>query len=277
VLAGLLAAAALVAAFTWVEGRAPAPLLDLSLLRLRRFLGIQLLAAAPAYAFVVLLVLLPLRFAGIEGLRPASPAPAWRRCRAAAALAPGRRPRHALVGAATLCSGGLLLAALGLLWLSHAGSAHEALPAMVLIGVGISAPWGLMDGLAVSMVPPERAGMAAGLFHRARGRRRLALAVVGLGPGLADPGAAGPGAARAAARAVDDRGAARRRPAVRSAATAPVAAGAPGPGLPGGVFRSAARPGHGHPADGPAAGSTAAAGQSHHGGAGDSPWALQRP
>ena len=67
--AGLVAAALLFAAFARIEHRSPAPLLDLSLLRHRRFLGIQLLAAAPAYGFVVLLVLLPIRFAGI-GERP---------------------------------------------------------------------------------------------------------------------------------------------------------------------------------------------------------------
>jgi hypothetical protein len=39
---------------------------------------------------------------------------------------------------------------------------------LILIGVGAGFPWGLMDGLAVSVVPNERAGMAAGVFNTAR-------------------------------------------------------------------------------------------------------------
>jgi hypothetical protein len=65
-LAALLAAAA----FVQIERRSSHPMLDLSLFRYPRFVGVQLLAAAPAYAFVVLLVLLPLRFIGVEGLAP---------------------------------------------------------------------------------------------------------------------------------------------------------------------------------------------------------------
>jgi hypothetical protein len=64
--AALLAAAA----FVQIERRSSHPMLDLSLFRYPRFVGVQLLAAAPAYAFVVLLVLLPLRFIGVEGLAP---------------------------------------------------------------------------------------------------------------------------------------------------------------------------------------------------------------
>jgi sugar phosphate permease len=54
-----------------------------------------------------------------------------------------------------------------------------ALP-MLTIGTGISLPWGLMDGLAVSVVPKERAGMATGIFSTTRvAGEGVALAVVG--------------------------------------------------------------------------------------------------
>ena len=39
---------------------------------------------------------------------------------------------------------------------------------MLLIGAGAGLPWGLMDGLAMSVAPPERAGMAAGIFSTTR-------------------------------------------------------------------------------------------------------------
>jgi hypothetical protein len=50
---------------------------------------------------------------------------------------------------------------------------------MFLIGVGVSLPWGLMDGLAVSVVPKERAGMATGIFNTTRvAGEGIALAIV---------------------------------------------------------------------------------------------------
>ncbi|WP_353618318.1 MFS transporter [Paracidovorax avenae] len=180
VIGGLAVAGLLFAVFAHIERRGPAPLLDLSLLRYRRFLGIQLLAAAPAYAFVVLLVLLPMRFAGIEGMGAGRAG--WMMAALSAPLlvlplAAGRLARR--WPPAVLCGVGLLACAAGLLWLA-ARTGLQVLPAMVVIGAGISLPWGLMDGLAVSVVPPERAGMAAGIFSTTRvAGEGVALAVVG--------------------------------------------------------------------------------------------------
>ncbi|MDH0865042.1 MFS transporter [Mitsuaria sp. GD03876] len=206
VLGGLVAAGVLFAAFARVERRSPAPMLDLSLFRHRRFLGIQLLAAAPAYAFVVLLVLLPIRFAGIEGASPAMTG-WWMAALSgpllALPLAAGRATRW--WSPATVCAGGLLVAAAGLWWLGAAAEAVQALPAMALIGVGISGPWGLMDGLAVSVVPPRQAGMAAGIFSTVRvAGEGVALALVGavltaLIQGRLPVGADGPALAQALA------------------------------------------------------------------------------
>jgi MFS family permease len=182
---GLLAAAALsLALFIRTERRVPRPMLDLSLFRYPRFVGVQLLAAAPAYGFVVLLVLLPLRFMGVErmsaatagGLMIAMSAPLLVLPIAAGILTRWVRP-------ATVCGAGLLVSAAGLLWLAltpiDAPVLAPALP-MVLIGVGIGLPWGLMDGLAVSVVPKERAGMATGIFSTVRvAGEGVALAMVG--------------------------------------------------------------------------------------------------
>jgi hypothetical protein len=50
---------------------------------------------------------------------------------------------------------------------------------LMLIGIGIALPWGLMDGLAVSVVPKERAGMAVGIFNTTRvACEGVALAIV---------------------------------------------------------------------------------------------------
>lgn len=181
VLGGLATAALLFGAFVRIERRAPSPMLDLSLFRHRRFLGVQLLAAAPAYAYVVLLVLLPIRFAGIEGTTASTVGWLMGALSAPLLVLPllaGRATRWC--PPAVLCSAGLLLAAGGLVWLSSAANGFDAIPAMVLIGAGISLPWGLMDGLAVSVVPVERAGMAAGIFSTVRvAGEGVALALVG--------------------------------------------------------------------------------------------------
>lgn len=50
---------------------------------------------------------------------------------------------------------------------------------MLLIGLGASMPWGLMDGLSISLVPKERAGMATGIFNITRvAGEGIALAIV---------------------------------------------------------------------------------------------------
>ena len=182
-----LAAAALsLAAFVAVERRVGQPLLDLSLFRYPRFVGVQLLAAAPAYAFVVLLVLLPVRFIGVEGMAPLQAG----RLMFALSLPMLCVPLLAgwltrWVSAALLCAAGLLVCALGLLWLGRCGPGTDfaqMAPPLVLIGLGIGLPWGLMDGLAVSVVPSERAGMATGIFSTVRvAGEGIALALVGAG------------------------------------------------------------------------------------------------
>ncbi len=52
-------------AFTVIELRAARPMLDLSLFRYRRFVGVRLLPIATCTCFVVLLVIMPLRFIGM--------------------------------------------------------------------------------------------------------------------------------------------------------------------------------------------------------------------
>jgi hypothetical protein len=48
------------------------------------------------------------------------------------------------------------------------GASHAAIAPLLTIGVGAGMPWGLMDGLSVSVVPKERAGMATGIFSTTR-------------------------------------------------------------------------------------------------------------
>ena len=205
-LAAFAASALLLAAFVATERRVARPMLDLSLFRYPRFVGVQCLAAAPAYAYVVLLVLLPLRLVGVEGYGTAEAGQALLALSAPLLVLPLLAAYLTRwFSAAALCGSGLLVCAAGLLWLGRCapGTSAAALAwPLLLIGSGISLPWGLMDGLAVSVVPRERAGMATGIFGTVRvAGEGLALAVVGavlatlVGQGLA---LAAPGVAEGA-------------------------------------------------------------------------------
>lgn len=52
--------------------------------------------------------------------------------------------------------------------LINVGQSEHAVIPMLLIGIGAGMPWGLMDGLSISVVPKERAGMATGIFNTTR-------------------------------------------------------------------------------------------------------------
>ena len=184
VLACLMSAAMLLAAFIVIERRQAKPMLDLSLFTNARFVGVQVLAIAPAYAYIVLLVMLPARFIGVEGYSALAAGQMMIALSAPLLVVPfiaGMLARWINVG--VLSGMGLVIAAAGLGWLglTLSGDAHSTrLLAMLVIGIGIGLPWGLMDGLAVSIVPKERAGMAAGIFNVVRlAGDGMAIAVVG--------------------------------------------------------------------------------------------------
>ncbi|WP_337054921.1 MFS transporter [Pseudoxanthomonas sp. USHLN014] len=177
------ASLALLALFIAIECRRPQPMLDLSLFRYARFVGVQVLPVATCYGYVVLLVLLPLHLIGIEGLDPARAGLVMLALSAPMLGVPMLAARLAReVSAGALCGLGLLVAALGLAWLaSRIGGPPASLVApLLVIGAGTGLPWGLMDALSVSVVPTSRAGMAAGIFGTMRvAGEGIALALVG--------------------------------------------------------------------------------------------------
>lgn len=179
----LVGAVVALSAFVSIERRAAQPMLALALFRYPRFIGVQLLPVATCYCYVVLLVILPLRFVGIEGHTPLDAGLMMIALSAPMLVMPVlavRLSRYTAPG--TICSVGLLIAAAGLQWLGSVqiGATPTAiLGPMLLIGAGAGLPWGLMDGLAISVVPKERAGMAAGIFSTTRvAGEGLALAIV---------------------------------------------------------------------------------------------------
>ena len=202
-----LAALLLFLAFVRIEKNTAQPLLDLSLFRRRRFVGVQVLAASPAFLFIVLVVMLPGRFIGVDGMAPLAAGRLMMALAAPLLLVPVLASMLLRwFSASFLCAAGLLLAALGLAWLAMAGAATPW--ALLLIGTGIGLPWGLMDAMALDVVEPERAGMATGIFNTVRvSADGVALAVAGavlaglIGISLAAALPAGLPLAQAASRA----------------------------------------------------------------------------
>ncbi|MGI0549930.1 MFS transporter [Pseudomonas aeruginosa] len=172
VVALLGASLVFLAGFVWVEKRAARPMLDLSLFRIPSFVGAQILPIGTCYCYIVLVVILPLRFIGVEGKSEIQAGLMMLALSAPMLFVPALAAYLTRwVAPGILCGCGFLIAALGLQWFSSIevgrGGVELALP-MLLIGVGAGLPWGLMDGLAIGVVPKERAGMATGIFNTAR-------------------------------------------------------------------------------------------------------------
>lgn len=158
-------------AFLHIERRARRPMLEVSLFRYPRFLGVQMLPIATAGCYVVLLVQLPLQLIGIKGQSEIGAGLTMITLSAPLLAVPTiAAVLTRWVSASRLCASGLLIAAGGLFWLSRvdARQASALIAPLLTIGIGTGLPWGLMDGLAVSVVPKERAGMAIGIFSTVR-------------------------------------------------------------------------------------------------------------
>lgn len=182
---GLFAgSAASLAAFVLVELQQVRPMLDLSLFRYPRFIGVQLLPIATGFSFIALIVYLPIWFIAAQGRDEFA---------AGLAILPLTTPMlivPLLAGALAkwiapgILSGvGFLISASGallLMRLSPEGGVGPMILPMLLIGVGNGLPWGLMDALSVSVVPKERAGMASGIFTTSRvAGEAIAIAAIG--------------------------------------------------------------------------------------------------
>ncbi|HMB47068.1 MAG TPA: MFS transporter, partial [Afifellaceae bacterium] len=179
----LMGSVATMIAFVAIEKYSARPMLDLSLFRYARFVGVQMLPIATCYCYVVLLVVLPLRFIGIEQHSEFEAGLMMLALSAPMLLVPfGAALLTRWISAGLLSSAGLFIAAGGLIWLGQVdpGSDVSAYVApMLMTGVGTGFPWGLMDGLSVSVVPKERAGMATGIFSTTRvAGEGIALAIV---------------------------------------------------------------------------------------------------
>lgn len=174
----------LLGAFVAVELRRPRPMLELSLFRYPRFIGVQLLPVATGFSFIALIVYVPIWFMVVQGRDAFTAGLAILPLTAPMLVVPLLAGRMAQYVSPGLLSGiGFLISALGawlLMRLSPDGSLWAMAIPMLLIGTGNGLPWGLMDALSVSVIPKERAGMAAGIFTTMRvAGEAIAIATIG--------------------------------------------------------------------------------------------------
>ncbi|MFF0433528.1 MFS transporter [Streptomyces sp. NPDC004327] len=173
----------LVVVFAAVERRQQAPMFDLSLFKERRFLGVNLLNIAFSFGFIGLLLVLPAYLIGANGesaqgaglIMLLLTGPVLFCPLIAGKLVAGGMQMRTVLGL------GLLLIAAGcaLLTIVHPDITVAGLAAPLLVcGVGVGLIMGVLDGAAVSTVPPERAGMAAGMFNTIRLASEAIAAVV---------------------------------------------------------------------------------------------------
>ncbi len=165
-------ALALLLAFVVAEFRVARPMLDLSLFRYPRFVGVQMLPVGTCFCYIVLVVLLPLRLIGVGGMSAVACGMLMLAMSVPMLIVPSIVATLARrVSPGALSGIGFLIAACGLNWLRFVDLTQggwDAMLPLLLIGIGTGMPWGLMDGLSMSVVPKARAGMATGIFNTTR-------------------------------------------------------------------------------------------------------------
>lgn len=171
--AGAFAAgAALLAAFVAVERRHPAPLVDLALLRRRRFAVANLGGATVMFALLGTTVYLSAFLQRVQHLTALQTGLALLPIGGATAvLAPIAGRSTAKVSARTLMAAGMLCSCAGALLLSRIEPGDgplDLLPALVLLGAGIGVALPAMTSTAVSAAPAPQTGMASAVHNASR-------------------------------------------------------------------------------------------------------------
>ncbi|MGI5530785.1 MFS transporter [Streptomyces syringium] len=185
VLGPVAAGLALLVAFVGVERRSDHPVLDLTLLRDRRFLGWCLAALTVPVGSAGVLVFLPTYLQGVNGVSARDAGLTMLMLTAPVLFLPalGGRLVNRGIPARHLAGLALLLLAGGNAWLTvlHPGIAPLALLGPLLcLGVGNGLVLGIIDAQAMSLVEPARVGMAAGFLNTVKGGgNALVLAVIG--------------------------------------------------------------------------------------------------
>lgn len=166
----LVAGALLVAAFTaWEIRRRDAAMFDVRLLRVPSFTGAIVLSFV---CRVVSFGVLPYLILWLSGMLGHSPLGTGLRLLAMTAfimlVAPFSGPFLKLMPTRGVMALGTAITAVGLLTMARVGPDDSwlvMLPGLVLLGIGGAIAFPPLMGIAVGVVPPERAGMASGMTN----------------------------------------------------------------------------------------------------------------
>ncbi|MEU5287567.1 MFS transporter [Streptomyces sp. CA-278952] len=168
-----------------VERRAVNPVLDLALLRRRRFMGWLLAAAAMAFGYGGVLAFLPSYLQSPVGHTASSTGLIMLLPTVPMMLLPTLAARlvNRGVGPAALIATALLVLSAGNAWLSvlrpDVGIATLIGP-LLTVGVGVGLAAGIIDAQAMNQIDSDHAGMAAGMLNTVRGgANALVLALFG--------------------------------------------------------------------------------------------------
>lgn len=173
------------AVFAFVENRREHPMLDLSVLRSRRFVGLCLVPVAGSIGFVTMLTYLPSYLTAVTGRDTGAAGLIMVLLTAPVLVCPMLAAKLVTrgVSALTLIYVSLACLIVGDVALSlfspDIAIAVVALP-MIVTGAGMGLAAGLVDGQALEQVDPAKAGMAAGFLNTLRlGSEAIAVAVYG--------------------------------------------------------------------------------------------------
>ncbi|MDH6126542.1 MFS transporter [Kitasatospora sp. GP82] len=169
----LLAALVLVALFAVVEIRlADRAMFDVRLFRRPEFLAVVCQPFTVTLGFVVLLVYLPAYLQGVGARTTLASGLLLLPMTAPVLVLPllaGRLAARTSVRTVLTCASALIVAGALLLATLHSNGSWLALALPLLpFGVGVGLAFGVMDNAAVSTVPVENAGVAAGIFNTMR-------------------------------------------------------------------------------------------------------------
>ena len=184
IIAALTGAGILFVGFLVAESHQVRPMFDLSLFRLPTFVGASTIAVVIAGTFFTLIVYLPIYFQGVLG---------YSATQAGLALVPMAVPLLVMGSIAgklatylpsrVFLGVGLAIISLGavrMATISVDSSLSALLGGMILAGIGAGLINGELSNVVVSVVIPERSGMASGINHTMR-QLGFGIGIAGLG------------------------------------------------------------------------------------------------
>jgi EmrB/QacA subfamily drug resistance transporter len=168
IMAELVSSVALFVLFIWLEKRQPHPMLDMSFFRRPTYIGANIAGVSYAAGLLTMLTYLPVYFQSGLDFSPEMAGLLMLPIAVPLFLVPrivSTQLTHRFSGR-TLLTFGLSLTSAGLLWLGITApqfNYHTMLFGLLLAGCGAGVLNGETAKVSMSVIPPERAGMASGV------------------------------------------------------------------------------------------------------------------